>query len=109
MMTMETTTDMVAMMIMTDHGDHDDDELPWRPWYAGCQWRWTMMTMYSTVSNDGAPNEQALEQGDADESGGISWAEFVEIWNSVKASLTLTRPDGEPCVCINSDAFNTDG
>ena len=26
--------------------------------------------------------EEALNQGDADESGGISWAEFVEIWNS---------------------------
>ena len=43
--------------------------------------------MMSIGENAPTP-EQALEQGDADESGGISWAEFVEIWNSDEDDLT---------------------
>ena len=35
-----------------------------------------------SIGENAPTPEQALEQGDADESGGISWAEFVEIWNS---------------------------
>ena len=72
------------------HDDHDDDELPSESDMFGMldangdgllTFDEIMDGMMSIGENAPTP-EQALEQGDADESGGISWAEFVEIWNS---------------------------
>ena len=72
------------------HDDHDDDELPSESDMFGMldangdgllTFDEIMDGLMSIGENAPTP-EQALEQGDADESGGISWAEFVEIWNS---------------------------
>gem|GEM_PF-1890326 len=73
-----------------DHDDHDDYELPsesdmFDMFDADGDGLLTLDEVMNGLDNmeEEIPTpEQALEQGDSDNSSGISWDEFVELWNS---------------------------
>ena len=63
-----------------------------------------IMSGLETMGEDTPPTpEQALEDGDADESDGISWDEFVELWNSFE-----DEDDPEDNHLNNSPALEAD-
>ena len=96
------------------HGDHDDhdDELPSESDMFdmldengdGMLTLEEIMSGLETMGEDTPPTpEQALEDGDADESDGISWEEFVELWNSFE-----DEDDPEDNHLNNSPALEAD-